>query len=54
MWLAGNAGPFALREVELAIGLDKPIRVLHISDIHFAPGQKKKAGFLKELAGTES
>ncbi len=51
MWLAGNAGPFALREVELAIGLDKPISVLHISDIHFAPGQKKKAGFLKELAG---
>lgn len=51
MWLAGNAGPFALREVELAIGLDKPIRVLHISDIHFAPGQNKKAGFLKELAG---
>ena len=51
MWLAGNAGPFELREVELAIGLDKPIRVLHISDIHFAPGQSKKAGFLKELAG---
>jgi predicted MPP superfamily phosphohydrolase len=51
MWLAGNAGPFALREVELAIGVDKPIRVLHISDIHFAPGQSKKAGFLKELAG---
>jgi predicted MPP superfamily phosphohydrolase len=50
MWLAGNAGPFALREVELAIGVDKPIRVLHISDIHFAPGQSKKAGFLKELA----
>ncbi len=51
MWLAGNAGPFELREVELAIVLDKPIRVLHISDIHFAPGQNKKAGFLKELAG---
>jgi predicted MPP superfamily phosphohydrolase len=51
MWLAGNAGPFALREVELAIGVDRPIRVLHISDIHFAPGQNKKAGFLKELAG---
>jgi predicted MPP superfamily phosphohydrolase len=50
MWLASNAGPFVLREVELAIGLDKPIRVLHISDLHFAPGQNKKAGFLKELA----
>jgi predicted MPP superfamily phosphohydrolase len=51
MWLAGNAGPFALREVALDIGVDQPIRVLHISDIHFAPGQNKKAGFLEELAG---
>ena len=50
MWLAGNAGPFLLKEVELAIGLDSPIRVLHISDIHFAPGQKQKAAFLKDLA----
>lgn len=50
MWLAGNAGPFVLKEVELAIGLDKPIRVLHISDLHFAPGQKSKARFLKELS----
>jgi predicted MPP superfamily phosphohydrolase len=50
MWLAGNAGPFLLKEIELAIGLDSPIRVLHISDIHFAPGQKQKAAFLKELS----
>lgn len=50
MWLAGNAGPFVLKEVELAIGLDKPIRVLHISDLHFAPRQKSKARFLKELS----
>ena len=50
MWLAGNSGPFLLKEVELAIGLDKPIRVLHISDIHFAPGQKAKAKFLAILA----
>ena len=50
MWLAGNAGPFLLKEIELAIGLDSPIRVLHISDIHFAPGQKQKAAFLKDLA----
>jgi hypothetical protein len=43
-------GPFLLKEVELAIGLDQPIRVLHISDLHFAPGQKAKASFLSELA----
>lgn len=50
MWLAGNSGPFLLKEVELAIGLEKPIRVLHISDIHFAPGQRAKAKFLASLA----
>ena len=50
MWLAGNSGPFLLKEVELAIGLEKPIRVLHVSDIHFAPGQKAKAKFLASLA----
>ncbi len=50
MWLAGNAGPFQLKELDLALGLDKPIRVLHISDIHFAPGQKAKANFLGSLA----
>lgn len=50
MWLATNAGPFQLKEIDLAIGLHKPIRVLHISDLHFAPGQKTKAGFLRELA----
>jgi predicted MPP superfamily phosphohydrolase len=31
----------------------KPLRVLHISDLHFAPGQNKKAEFLKELAELE-
>jgi predicted MPP superfamily phosphohydrolase len=50
MWLAGNSGPFQLKEIELSLGLDKPIRVLHISDIHFAPGQKAKAKFLASLA----
>ncbi len=50
MWLAGNAGPFQLKELDLTLGLDKPIRVLHISDIHFAPGQKAKAKFLASLA----
>ena len=47
---ATNAGPFKLFELEITgLGL-KPTRFLHISDIHFAPGQNKKAGFLKELA----
>ncbi len=50
MWLAGNSGPFLVKEIELSLGLDKPILVLHISDIHFAPGQKAKAKFLASLA----
>jgi len=50
MWLSTNSGPFNLNEVSVAIeGLPK-LRILHISDIHFAPGQHKKADFLKELA----
>lgn len=49
MWLATNAGPFLLREQSITeTGLN--LRVLHISDIHFAPSQKAKAKFLHELA----
>ncbi|MEY3587137.1 MAG: hypothetical protein RJB32_433 [Actinomycetota bacterium] len=50
MWLATNAGPFLTKHIELSVGIGKPLRILHISDLHFAPGQKAKANFLKELA----
>jgi predicted MPP superfamily phosphohydrolase len=53
MWLAGNSGPFQLIEKSVEIGVKTPFRVLHISDLHFAPGQNKKAGFLKELSQLE-
>lgn len=49
MWLATNAGPFLLREQSIT-GAGISLRVLHISDIHFAPNQKAKAKFLRELA----
>ena len=49
MWLATNAGPFLLREQSIT-GTGISLRVLHISDIHFAPNQKAKAKFLRELA----
>ena len=49
MWLATNSGPFELKELSLA-GIGLSLRVLHISDIHFAPSQTKKASFLKDLA----
>jgi len=49
MWLATNAGQFLLREQSITeTGLN--LRVLHISDIHFAPNQRAKAKFLNELA----
>jgi predicted MPP superfamily phosphohydrolase len=50
MWLAGNAGPFQLIELEVKLGLANPMRVLHISDLHFAPRQLRKADFIRELA----
>ena len=49
MWLATNAGPFLLRELSIS-GTGLRLRVLHISDIHFAPTQKAKAKFLRDLA----
>lgn len=46
---------FVLREETLPIlpaGFG-PIRVLHLSDIHFVPGQDRKAAWLSSLAGLE-
>src|SRR6478735_3299481 len=46
---------FVLREESLAIlppGYG-PLRVLHLSDIHFVPGQRKKADWLASLAALE-
>lgn len=50
-----NSGPWKVRELNLAVLPQgaKPIRVLHISDIHFAPWQKHKAKFLESLADLE-
>jgi predicted MPP superfamily phosphohydrolase len=43
---------FVLREESLAIlpAGHGPIRVLHLSDIHFVPGQRRKAAWLASLA----
>jgi len=51
MWLAGNRGPFQLIEKSVEIGVKSPFTILHISDLHFAPGQNKKADYLEKLAG---
>jgi predicted MPP superfamily phosphohydrolase len=46
---------FVLREETLDIlpPGQAPFRVLHLSDIHFVPGQKKKAAWLESLARLE-
>jgi predicted MPP superfamily phosphohydrolase len=46
---------FELREETLNIlpPGQAPFRVLHLSDIHFVPGQQKKAAWLESLAGLE-
>lgn len=53
MWLAGNSGPFKLHTLKVEGVSPKPLRILHISDLHFAPGQNKKAEFLASLADLE-
>ena len=47
-----NSFGWRLRELDLAVlpvGAD-PIRVLHISDIHMAPGQRAKSSWVRGLA----
>lgn len=51
MWLATNSGPFQLKEVSVS-GTGLNLRVLHISDIHFAPSHRAKAAFLRDLSTT--
>lgn len=53
MWLATNAGPFELIELKVQNSTLSGLRVLHVSDLHFAPGQKNKRNFLKDLAETQ-
>ncbi len=53
MWLAGNSGPFKLHKLEVASKAAKGLKILHVSDLHFAPGQKAKTEFLAALAETK-
>lgn len=53
-YAAWEARQYTLREVNvraLPSGA-KPLRVLHISDIHMTPGQRRKQDWLRELAAT--
>lgn len=45
---------FTLRRAEVRVpGLDGELRILHISDIHYVPGQAKKYRWLQRLAALE-
>ena len=52
MWLATNSGPFVLHEKSIS-GTGLNLKVLHISDLHFAPNQRNKAAFLKDIASSK-
>ena len=55
-WAAGyEVRAFALRRIDapvLAPGA-RPLRVLHISDLHLVPGQRAKRDWVRSLAGLE-
>lgn len=53
MWIANNSGPFQLIELTVADPGLSGLSVLHISDLHFAPGQQNKRAFLRDLATTK-
>lgn len=48
---------YRLREVELPgvlePGVDRPLRILHVSDIHLDPPQQHRVDFLRSLTGQE-
>ncbi|MDT7770215.1 MAG: uncharacterized protein QOI30_3225, partial [Mycobacterium sp.] len=46
---------FVLRELTIPVLTpgSSPLRVLHISDLHMRPGQRRKQSWLRELAGLE-
>ena len=52
MWLATNSGPFELIELKVQEPRLAGLKILHISDLHFARGQSKKQAFLREIAST--
>lgn len=53
MWIAGNSGPFELIELSVELSGLRGLTVLHISDLHFAPGQNSKRAFLRDLASAK-
>ena len=54
-WAAGyEVNAFRLRRVEVPVlpPGQRPLRVLHVSDLHLTPYQQKKKDWVRALAGT--
>lgn len=41
---------FQIRTLRINLGVETPFKLLHISDLHYRTGQRKKVRFLKKLA----
>lgn len=52
-WALVEARWFALRRVTAAVGLAKPLRFLHLSDLHLVPDQRDKIEWVAGLARQE-
>ncbi len=55
-WAAGyEVRAFRLRRVEVPVLApdQRPLRLLHLSDLHLTPGQQKKKDWVRALAGLE-
>ncbi|MEO9321999.1 metallophosphoesterase [Nocardioides sp. C4-1] len=54
-YAAWEARRYTLRRVEVPLlpAGARPLRVLHLSDIHLTPGQRRKQAWLRELAALE-
>ncbi|HEY7854022.1 MAG TPA: hypothetical protein VIB80_02775, partial [Aquiluna sp.] len=50
MFLATNSGPFELINLRVELPALSGLKVLHISDLHFAPSQSRKTDFIATLA----
>lgn len=52
-WALAEAHAFVLREVHVPVlpAGARPLRVLHISDLHLTPSQADKVSFIRDLAG---
>jgi uncharacterized protein len=54
-WSLVEAQWYALREVSVPVlpAGEKPLRILHLSDLHLTPGQRRKVDWVRDLASLD-